>query len=388
GIVIDALSLRAQEAEIRDLRQILAAVPIPIWRANADEDIVWANDVYLKLATEITGEEDLVWPLPKLMHGVQAAGTVRRVKLESDRAKSDVWFDRHVVASGAETLQFAIPSGATVKAEAALRDFLQTLTKTFAHLSVGLAIFDKNRQLGLFNPALNDLTTLSFEFLSGRPTLFSFLDHLREARILPEPKNYASWRQEMAELERAATSGLYEETWALPSGQTFRVTGRPHPDGAVAFVFEDISAEMSLNRRYRAQIELGHSVLDTQQDALCVFSANGDLVMSNSSYADLWGSDPSTSLSNLTVLDATRSWQEQCKPTPIWGDIRDFVADLRDRADWDAGVITNTGQRMNCTVRPLTAGATLVSFHVQRPEKPTCHSVRRVRHRSSAQGLH
>jgi PAS domain-containing protein len=47
-----------------------------------------------------------------------------------------------------------------VRAQQAQKNFVQTLTKTFATLSIGLAIFDRNRQLMLFNPALIDLTAL------------------------------------------------------------------------------------------------------------------------------------------------------------------------------------------------------------------------------------
>jgi hypothetical protein len=45
-------------------------------------------------------------------------------------------------------------------------------------------------------------------------------------------------------LEEEAASGLFEETWSLPGGQTYRVIGRPHPNGALAFMFEDISGLM------------------------------------------------------------------------------------------------------------------------------------------------
>ena len=42
----------------------------------------------------------------------------------------------------------------------------------------------------------------------------------------------------------SAEDGLYQEIWSLPSNVTYKVTGRPHPDGAVAFFFEDISADV------------------------------------------------------------------------------------------------------------------------------------------------
>lgn len=68
------------------------------------------------------------------------------------------------------------------------KNFVQTLTKTFATLSIGLVIFDRNRQLMLFNPALIDLTTLPADFLSARPNLLTVFDKLRDNQIMPEPK--------------------------------------------------------------------------------------------------------------------------------------------------------------------------------------------------------
>ena len=90
----------------------------------------------------------------------------------------------------------------------------------------------------LFNPALGDLTGLAPEFLSTRPTLFSLLDALRERRMIPEPRDYKHWPREMLKLEAAA--GQYMDLWSLPGGQTYRVTGQPHPDGAIALLMEDI----------------------------------------------------------------------------------------------------------------------------------------------------
>ena len=167
-------------------------------------------------------------------------------------------------------------------------------TKTFADLPTGLAIFDRERNLQLFNPALIDLTGLSAGFLTGRPTLFDFLDKLRDARMVPEPKDYRSWRQQMNNLEAAAATGHHVETWSLPGGQTYRVTGRPHPDGAVAFLFEDITSEISLTRKFRAELTLGAHVLDGLEDALAVFSPSGQMLLSNRSYVALWGEKSET----------------------------------------------------------------------------------------------
>jgi len=65
-----------------------------------------------------------------------------------------------------ETVGFALEADDLVAAEASLRRFVETLTETFAHLPIGLAVFDKNRRLGLFNPALTDLVKIDAVWLA------------------------------------------------------------------------------------------------------------------------------------------------------------------------------------------------------------------------------
>ena len=52
---------------------------------------------------------------------------------------------------GDEILYAAVSVDATVKAEVQLRDFMQTLTMTFSHLTTGLAVFDRQRRLSMQN---------------------------------------------------------------------------------------------------------------------------------------------------------------------------------------------------------------------------------------------
>ncbi|MEZ5684429.1 MAG: hypothetical protein R3D78_00325 [Paracoccaceae bacterium] len=145
----------------------------------------------------------------------------RRVSLEAGD-EGAVWFDCYSYPWENGSMHFALPADSTVRAERALRDFVQTLTKTFADLPIGLAIFDQQRQLQMFNPALLDLTQLGPDFLSARPTLYAFLDRLREARMMPEPKDYRSWRLQMTELEKASAAGFHVETRSLPGGRPSR----------------------------------------------------------------------------------------------------------------------------------------------------------------------
>jgi PAS domain-containing protein len=365
----DPLAQRAMLDELAQLRDTVAKVPLMSWRETAAGDVVWANAAYLARAgAALPAGQDFSWPLPRLFERTATAQTAigqrQSVTLPDG---GPVWYDLSGEVEGAGRLMFATPADAAVHAETALRDFMQTLAKTFAQLPIGLAIFDRQRQLQLFNPALLDLTGLPVDFLSMRPSLVSVLDALRDRKMIPEPKDYKGWRRQIVEMEKAAASGLYEETWNLPDGQTYRVIGRPHPNGALALMIEDISTEMLRTRRYRADLELGQAVVDEMDEAIAVFSQAGQLVMSNAAYAGLWGHDPAGTLADVSVRTLSTLWRAQSAPNPLWSEVEDFVATVGDRQSWRAEARLLDGRLLACRVSPVAGGATLVSFRLVSP---------------------
>ena len=337
--------------------------PYPVWQTNAAGDLIWSNAAYAALAKRVLGQDDVATRalFPSKLDRTPDGRPVRHA-LEAQGTGTKLWFEISHVTAGDGHLFFSNDINAVVNAEYAQRNFVQTLAKTFAQLSIGLAIFDRNQRLALFNPALIDLTALPADFLSARPDLFSFFDRLRDRNVMPEPKDYATWRQQLSELVAAAANGRYQETWSLPSGSVYSVSGRPHPDGAVAFLFEDITAEVTLTRRFRSDLELGQSVIDALEDAIAVFTSDGTLVVSNPAYGRLWGVDPDAGFAQTTVIDAIRTWQDKCRATPTWGDVRDFVTLREYRSEWSATAYLRTGEPLWCGVYPVHGGATLVRF--------------------------
>jgi PAS domain-containing protein len=365
----DAASAAALQQEVMAQRAVLSRAPVLMWKEAASGAVIWANHAYLIRAIELLPEgEDLSWPLPRLFD--RPAGPANRLpRLKLQMPSGPEWFDLVRMPQDEEVLCYALAADKAVQAETALREFMQTLTKTFADLPIGLAIFDRSRCLQMFNPALADLTTLAPEMLIGRPTLNAFLDAMRARAMIPEPRDYRSWRKQLARLEEEASMGLFEETWSLPGGQTYRVIGRPHPNGALAFMFEDISNEMSRTRRYRADLELGQSVIDAVEDAVAVFSQGGQLVMSNAAYAQLWQHDPQVLLSEASIATLCAWWRDHAAPTLLWDDATDYVTSAGDRTAWDGDVRLLDGRLVSCRFRPLTGSATLITFRVQTSAK-------------------
>ncbi|MFV0294085.1 MAG: PAS-domain containing protein [Paracoccus sp. (in: a-proteobacteria)] len=357
GIVVDSLSQHAMEKELHLLRDIVEGAPMMITRHDNENRIAWANTAYLNTIEE-GRNTPISWPLPEVLLSDATPGpdgSTCRARIEHDGITH--WFDcyEHHNQDGITT--YALPADAEVQAEQSLREFLQTLTKTFADLPTGLAIFDRERQLQLFNPALVDLTGLSAGFLTSQPSLYSVLDQLRELRMVPEPRDYRSWRKQITTLEAAAAAGHHVETWSLPGGRTYRVTGQPHPGGAIAFLFEDITSEITLTRKFRAELALGSQILDGLDQALIVFNAIGQVVMTNRGYDQIWGTPSGR------MPDVLQSWQGE------WGEapgLRELERELgrEDSPGQGQGVIfgpSNIGI-LNWTVSALPGGKRMVRF--------------------------
>jgi PAS domain-containing protein len=376
---VDRARYAAMEEELLTLRSVAEDAPQLIWMQDAEGRLHWANRAYLTLADRLAGRvdsDDPLWParpiLPELRPLPDNAGTVTtRVQVAIPGLFDPQWYEVASVRRGTMTVHFAMDASNIIAAEEGRQKFIQTLTKTFAHLSAGLAIFDRDRRLVLFNPAFLDLTTLPADFLSQRPPVSAVLDRLRDLQMLPEPKDYSSWRDRVAALEAAAVRGTYAETWSLPSGRTYRVTGRPHPDGAIAFLFEDISDEIHLTRHFRSELETAQSVLDSLDEAVAVFSTAGTLTMSNAAYADLWGRG-TAGLSELGFSGELDNWVTFARshPSPVWDRLRLATADLRDRQRWQDTVRLDDGRSLICRFQPLSGGASLVGFRPHIAETP------------------
>lgn len=355
------------QTELRTLRQSTTLSPTLSWRQTIDGQISWSNASYQAMVARVHPElaPDARASAP-LFSTQLSAEPLQRSALNIVDANKPLWFDVHAAPTKTEGIfYFATHANPAVQAEAALKTFIQTLTKTFAHLPIGLAIFDRNRRLALFNPALADLTALEPDWLTARPALKAFLDRLRENRHVPEPKDYKSWRDRIAAVEKAAVDGSYEEHWPLPTGQTYRVTGRPHPEGAVAFLFEDITSNISLQRQFRAELELSQSVLDSLPGAICVFSSDGDVVMSNEGFTTIWGVDPREMLARYSIEDATHMWRKACDPHTVWAELVKFVHAQRDRNMLESVLRMKNGLVIRMQVTPLARGATFCGFTIE-----------------------
>ena len=365
--------LARTSAELRSLREVLDRAPLLAWSHGPDGQVSWANAAYRYRfdapAAELPDHriaDAFGHVLEEVPLTARDGESRRRVAVPGRDDAETRWYEViQTSGAGGTQLGYALAADDLVAAEASLRRFVETLTETFAHLPIGLAVFDKNRRLGLFNPALTDLVKIDAVWLAGRPSLRDFLERLCETRQMPEQKDFAAWRRKLSELEEGAREGTYEENWQLPSGKIFRVTGRPHPQGALAFLFEDISTAIQLERKYRSELELSQATLDRISEAVAVFDASGMLVFVNSAFESLWELDPMARLGGPGVAELTAIWAERCAPSPVWGQLAEFATAAENRTSWTATVKTREGRGLQMLVAPLPDASALVVFRDQ-----------------------
>jgi PAS domain-containing protein len=297
-----------------------------------------------------------------------------------DAAGRETW--RSAAAASAEgappeALRVPAPDGGAFVVEAqgdptgsaaALRRFIEAVSDTFANLRAGLAIFGADRRLTLSNPALAEIFHVDPGWLATRPTLREVLDRLREARQLPEQADYPAWRAALFTLFEERDRAPYEDQWEMPDGRAIHVVGRPHQSGGIAFVFEDVSAALSLQRESAIAREVQRSTLDVVRDGVAVFGLDGRARVANAAFHAIWGlprqDGPARHIGEIAAACGPLTG-----PSDLWQRVRAAVAGGEGRAPWAGVVALTDGRTLDARLAPMRDGSTLVAF-TETPDAP------------------
>jgi hypothetical protein len=335
----------------------------PMWCVGASGQVVWGNRAYLSLIGKQNEK-----PVEQASLGAAfdprdlAEVQMRPKRVRCVSKQEELWFEVSCTRLGEDVHYTALPLDEVIRAETIQRSFVQTLTKTFANLSIGLAIFDKERRLALFNPALLDLTNLSVDFLTSRPFILGFFDAMRDNQTMPEPKDIREWRQKIMGIGGDAPSGELLETWSLPSGQTFRITGRPHPDGTLAFLIEDITDEISLTRHFRQELKQIRAILNYFDQAVVLFAPNGTLSLQNAAFDTVWPDGETAVSPNSTLINAVAHWRDLCAPSPFWDQLLAYIDRSRTPPPDLAILHRKDGLSVSAMATRLPGGSCLILF--------------------------
>ncbi len=359
----------AQQDEAKsDMRAAFHRAHFPAWLRKRDGTVIWSNAALRQLSSDDAGHAGDAVILPASFwesEDINEPISDRRVSisLTSSETKQRCWFKvSEIDVEDDQIFGYAIDANELIGVETTLNRFISTLTESFAQLSTGLAIFSADRRMTMFNPAIADLMRLDPGWLATGPTFRDFMNRIREQQMIPEQKTPADWRAFVQTIEDNAKGGILSEKWVLSSGQTLQITGKPHPHGALALMIEDITSHIQLERRYRSGVEQTRATLDQLSEAVCIFDTAGNLEFHNAAFETIWDLPPEIRAEGMSVVQLTSLCSANCKPTPAWGDLREFVTSIEQRASWSADIDLLNGDTIAAVFAPLPDGSTLVAF--------------------------
>lgn len=268
-------------------------------------------------------------------------------------------------------LSFGIPIDSLIKTEGTLKRFMATLSTTFAHLTVGIAVFNDDNTLHLFNPALTNLLNLDPTWLAMRPGMASFFDNLRENRHIPDRKNYIEWRRNFLCISGSESPQGRTEQWLLPDGRTLQVTAQPHSQGAVAFLFEDISAQIAVERQHRTETALNQAVLDKVSDAVVVLDSAGAITFANTNFDQVFDVVSTESFAIPSIKILTNSLKDTPTSKQFWDTLRATISRSVNKPTWKGGLQTKNGMRVPTSISSGPNGSTLIVFKTNSAVEPT-----------------
>lgn len=362
-------ALEAREAQLsaRDWEQktfatLLENAPIVAWNRTDDGAVHWTGgQIAAREGTVSAGDAVALLSNRKVTEGA-TPGKVERTRLEIGGQDPVTLHSVEILGEDNRRAGFAVDASLAASAERTLTRFIQTMTETFAHLTVGLAIFDRNHRLILFNPALSDMWQIDPVWLARQPDLREILDRLRSARRIPELNDYKAWRDRLLGLFENPDAVDYEESWDLTSGARIRVMARPHPHGALAFVFDDVTEQLKLENRYRHMDDLLRTALDRLDEGLAVFGANGLLQFVNSAFHEIWDTDPEGVSVGLHARELFDLCSRLTVETDVWERGTTFATGEVSREVWTARLTLGGGRVLRARFAPLPGGSTLAAF--------------------------
>jgi len=286
-----ALARRAGD-EAASLRELIDAIPLPIWRRNRDRALVDCNWAY---ASALDATRELV-----LAEGreLMPTGSSREQAIACDERRAR----GHVVIGGSRRLLditelpcadggaigFAFDRTDVEIAETELRRHVSAHAEVLEGIGAAVAIYGADQRLKFFNAAFAILWDLEPEWLAAEPSFGDVLERLRERRRIPEHADFRAFRRERLQL---FTSLIHrqQELMHLPDDRTVLLSISPHPFGGLTFIYENVSDRLALERSCNTLTQVRRATLDNLFEAVAVYGSDGRLKLHNPAYRKIWG---------------------------------------------------------------------------------------------------
>jgi signal transduction histidine kinase len=352
-----------------DFESILNSLPIPVWLRDKSHALRWGNLAFLLS----TGEPDLETALAHqasmdkserdlatAAHSQRQTTTARRFAVMGGQRRALEF--THVPLDDGQIVGTAFDATDVSTAEARLQQHIDAHADTLDKLATAVAIFGPDQRLTFYNRAFAKLWELPEIWLDKHPTDGEVLDRLREARKLPEQRDYQAWKRQRLALYEKAREQPSEDEWHIPGGKALRVVAQPHPFGGLTFLYEDVTQQIALESSYNTLLKVQSATLDTLSEAVAVFGLDGKLKFSNAAFARIWDLTERDLAGEPHVRHIAAACVDKFGEQPAWEKLIASIVTGSERGrDW--GEIERSDHTvLSVALSPLPDGATLVTF--------------------------
>jgi signal transduction histidine kinase len=361
----------AAVAQAAALREVLDALPIPVWRRDPELRIIDCNAAY---AAAVDTPREAVLAEPRQLAPDNGHDKPSSVAREA-AAGTPQTEQRHVVVAGSRRLlqiaEMPARSGGTIglaidrtdreNAESELARHVNAHGQVLESIHAAVAIYGADKRLTFFNSAFAELWGIEEDWLAGEPSLDELLEQLRERRRIPEYADFRAFRRQQLSM---FTSLIEPQTelMHLPDDRTLSVSVSPHPLGGLIFVYEDVTDRLGLERSYNTLIEVQRETLDNLFEGIAVFGSDGRLKLHNPAYREMWAlSEPELASEPHygEIVEKTRAFYAE---DGDWPRVRDrAIARVTSYAHWSGRLDRRDGSVLQLATVPLPDGNMLLT---------------------------
>ena len=350
-------------------REILDALPFPVWIRGAGNAIGWANNSFLStlgftsLDDAIAANAALEWSERDL-----AAKALQSRQPMEGRASVIVNGEPRTFSlsltpmSQTAVAGFAIDITQSARLESRLQLARDAQEEMVQRMPFAVAVFDCKQKLVSYNGVYAELWEFSKAWLDTCPSYGDILDRLRDKRKIPEQRNFAAWKQ--AHLQSLASADRQkEEFWHMPNGKSVRIVTQPQLQGGTFTLFEDITERLHLESSLNLLTQVQKATLDTLDEGIAIFSTDGRLVLHNTLFGHMWQLSESELDGQPHFAEIASLCTARIGRDGIWGIVSAGVNSATPERFGEWGKAKRAdGRVLSLALSRLPNGATVVTF--------------------------